>query len=584
MTFPYRRVSTTYLTLTIREVGLEDDGWYTCAASTRMDKAKHKVSTFLLHYSTLSFQRARLDVKKKTTMLVHPEPVSAVIGGTVTLACTISMDSSLVEDGEFYWTREGQGTYEERTLVQVIGHERQLVEHKIDGVVPSDQGHYRCHARTSFDDVASEAAVLEIKRGTEITQHPEDWEAEVGEEAEFLCSASTDPSLTSSLQFVWMRNGSPLVEGPDISTTERGARIVLHNLKREDSGQIQCRAKTFADSVTSNTAMLNVVLPTRIIEDPKGNQREVIEGTAVTLQCMAETDPSVADSIRLIWERSGVAVAAEDPRLSGDASSQLQLQLDGRMEDSGSYRCVATTSRDEARSAVVDVAIRAATAVQGPSSESLKLEGDTLWLECQVKVDPALKESVSVKWTRSGEVVSESEALVLEAASLEDSGDYSCEATTRLDSATSPPARVAIYPQSRIIGEPQSQRLLAGVPHSLHCGAKVAKGLAARGLVWTWEREGEKVAEEQGTALTTSLKLERGGSYSCSLRTKLETLAGSPAIITLVAPTLIMAPPQPLEAAQGQTLELQCGAVVDPRLPGGGTITWLKDGVLISSR
>ena len=43
MTFPYRRVSTTYLTLTIRQVGLEDDGWYTCAASTRMDKAKHKV-------------------------------------------------------------------------------------------------------------------------------------------------------------------------------------------------------------------------------------------------------------------------------------------------------------------------------------------------------------------------------------------------------------------------------------------------------------------------------------------------------------------------------------------------------------
>ena len=523
-------------------------------------------------------------MKKKTTMLVHPEPVSAVIGGSITLSCTISMDSSLVEDSEFYWTREGAGTYEERTLVQVIGHEKQLVQHKIDGVVPADQGHYKCHARTSFDEVTSEAAVMQIKRGTEITKHPEDWEAEVGEEAEFLCSARTDPSLTSSLQFVWLRDGSPLVEGRDISTTERGARIVLHNLKREDAGQLQCRAKTFADSVTSSKAMLNVVMPTTIIEDTRGNLREVIEGTTVSLQCRAETDPSVANSMRLAWERSGVAVAAEDPRLSGDSSSHLQLQLEGRMGDSGSYRCVATTARDEARSAVVDVAIREATTVKGPLAESLKLEGDTLWLECQVKVDPALKESVSVKWTRSGEVVGESEALVLEAAGLEDSGDYSCEATTRLDSASSPQAQVSIYPKSHLIGEPQSQRLLAGAPHSLHCGAQVAKGLAARGLVWTWEREGEKVAEEEGTQLTTSLKLERGGSYKCSLRTKLETLAGSPAIITLVAPTLIMAPPQPLEAAQGQTLELQCGAVVDPRLPGGGTITWLKDGVLISSR
>ena len=550
-----------------------------------MDKAKHKVRLDIFCFQLQTcLQRARLDVKKRTTMLIHPKPVSAVLGGSVTLQCTISMDSSLVEDAEFYWTREGQGTYEERTQVQVIGHERQLVEHKIDRVVTFDQGHYMCHARTSFDDVTSEPAVLQIKRGTEITKHPDDWEAEVGEEAEFLCGASTDPSLTSSLQFEWTRNGSPLVEGPHISTTENGARIVLHNLKREDSGELRCLAKTFADSVTSDMAMLTIVLPTTIIEDTRGRQREVIKGTPVTMQCMAETDPSVANSLRLVWERSGLPIASEDPRLSGDSSGDLQLVLDGRIEDSGSYRCVATTSRDEARSAVVDVAVREGTAVDVPFSESLRLEGDTLVMECLVKVDHALKESVSIKWTRDGEVVSLSESLVFESASLEDNGDYSCEATTRLDSATSLPVQVVVYPQSRLIGEPQSQRLLAGAPHSLHCGAKVAKGLAARGLVWTWEREGEVVREEQTTEVSTSLKLERGGSYKCTLRTKLETLDGSPALITLVAPTLIMAPPQPLEAAQGQTLELQCGAVVDPRIPGGGTITWLKDGVLISSR
>ena len=79
------------------------------------------------------------------------------------------------------------------------------------------------------------------------------------------------------------------------------------------------------------------------------------------------------------------------------------------------------------------------------------------------------------------------------------------------------------------------------------------------------------VKEEQTTEVSTSLKLERGGSYKCTLRTKLETLSGSHALITLVAPTLIMAPPQPLEAAQGQTLEY-AGVLLEKPVFGHGQL------------
>ena len=130
LTFPYRKVSTTYLTLTIEDVSLEDDGWYTCLATTRLDSAVT--------------QTGRLDVKKKTEIIKNPAHVLAVQGGEVSLLCIVSIDSSLLNDAEIYWTHNGRSTQEAKTRLEVFGHEKQKIIHTITDVTSRDQGRYKC--------------------------------------------------------------------------------------------------------------------------------------------------------------------------------------------------------------------------------------------------------------------------------------------------------------------------------------------------------------------------------------------------------------------------------------------------------
>jgi hypothetical protein len=379
------------------------------------------------------------------------------------------MDASLVEDSEVWWTREGQGTWEKRTSLEVVGREEQRVEHRVEGVTEEDQGHYRCHARTSFDEAVSKVAVLGIKHGTEITRPPVDWEAEIGEEAEFQCRVTTDPSLRPSLAIAWLRDGVEVELGPRALVTEGGARLVLRVLTPGDAGRLQCRATTTADTVTSGPGVLTVVRPTAIVEGSAGGLREVVEGAGLTLECRAETDPSVEESLVVEWEVAGVTLESGDSRLRGEGPGHLDLKLRGEEKDSGSYQCVARTSRDEARAAVVEVAVRQATVASGPASETLRLEGDTLWLECLVKVDVALKASLAVSWLRDGEVVARQAALVVDSARPADSGAYTCVAETRLDRSESGAAPVTVYPRSTITEQPRAQMLLAGGAHSLRC-------------------------------------------------------------------------------------------------------------------
>ena len=338
--------------------------------------------------------------------------------------------------------------------------------------------------------------------------------------------------------------------------------MVLRALTAEDSGRLQCLVTTSADSVTSLAASLTVLRPTVILEASTPGLREVLEGTAVTLECRAATDPSVQDSLEVVWQVGGQVLRAGDPRLADLGPGHLDLRLAGGLEESGSYRCLATTSRDEARTPEVLVAVRRRTEVAGPGEEVLGLEGEPLVLECQVEVDPELRAGVTVSWSREGQLVHTSRLLELAAASLEDSGGYSCQAATRLDTAESGLTEVRVYPHSHLVSQPQPQMLLAGRPHSLQCRAEVALGLATRGLVWTWYREGVQVLEELEGGLVSALKLERGGSYRCSLATALETVSGVAALVQLLQPSLVLEAPRDTEVVEGGLVELRCRAEV----------------------
>ena len=172
--YPYRKVSTVYLSLDIRRPKIENSGSYTCHANTGMDKA--------------TTRSAKVEIINRSKILVHPKPVNAVLGGTATLTCELLVDSRIVNESEFYWTLNGRQTSTERITYDERSPNSYDFSYNIPNVSEDDVGYYECHAITSYDSVHSRPANLQILKSTKITKHPSDAKVALGGKVQFRCS------------------------------------------------------------------------------------------------------------------------------------------------------------------------------------------------------------------------------------------------------------------------------------------------------------------------------------------------------------------------------------------------------------
>ena len=172
--YPYRKVSTVYLSLVIRNPKVENSGSYTCHANTAMDKA--------------STNSAKVEIIRRSEVLEHPKPVIAVFGGTATLSCELLVDSRIANESEIYWTLDGLQTSTERVKYVEGPPNSYIVSYTITSVSDNDVGYYECHAITSYDSVHSRSANLHLLKATNITTHPSDIKVALGGKAQFRLS------------------------------------------------------------------------------------------------------------------------------------------------------------------------------------------------------------------------------------------------------------------------------------------------------------------------------------------------------------------------------------------------------------
>ena len=172
--YPYRKVSTVYLSLVIPNPKVTNSGSYTCNAETLLDKA--------------STNSAKVEIIRRSEILVHPKPVSAVLGGTATLSCELLVDSRIANESEIYWTLNGLQTSMERIKNDNGSSNSIKVSYNIPSVSDDDVGYYECHAITSYDSVHSRSARLQLLKATKITRHPIDIKVALGGKAQFRLS------------------------------------------------------------------------------------------------------------------------------------------------------------------------------------------------------------------------------------------------------------------------------------------------------------------------------------------------------------------------------------------------------------
>ena len=173
LNYPYSKVSTIYMRLSISDAIVEDSGNYSCHAKTRLDSTQSNL--------------AQINVYYRTKLLRPPEDVSAVLSGQSSLTCNFLIDSRLISEAEIYWTANNQPTASKRTKIAASNNNKNtwMITHKIENVTKNDVGRYKCHVITSFDSAYSGASILRLMTGSIITLHPSNVVTVLGGVAQF---------------------------------------------------------------------------------------------------------------------------------------------------------------------------------------------------------------------------------------------------------------------------------------------------------------------------------------------------------------------------------------------------------------
>ena len=358
------------------------------------------------------------------------------------------------------------------------------------------------------------------------------------------------------------------------------------NLRAEQSGIIECEVKTRIDQVISSPANLSVYSTTKIQDQTRGVV-EVVEDSNVDLECRANTDKNLQDSLTISWFRDNQMVEGEELIDFHDRGHVDISITSAKHHHSGQYQCLAQTSLDEARSQPVEVVVRNKTRISLAQHIKQVVEGEALDLSCEVEsATPA-----EVSWYKNGEIFRKGRQMTVGKISREDSGDYVCHVKTELDQVNSSAVSVEVFKAAKISSSSKKiEAALLGSDVTLSCSAVVDLRTPADQISWSWLKDEKPlaVAAAETTGSVTLLELrnvgrEVGGHYACVLNTNLEEKNHSVSQLKILKPLNFTTTPQSVTIAEGGSFQFDCSVVVDDELVESTRLSWYKHDTLLSS-
>ncbi|XP_030044359.1 obscurin-like protein 1 [Microcaecilia unicolor] len=429
---------------------------------------------------------------------------TVVSGQPLFLECEVSSPEAPV-----CWFRDGQEVVPSNDVsIQCEGRKRNLL---ISCPCPKDSGTYTCDALNdtmTFTVEVSEPPVRIVNTSDDFIQ-----EYVTGEPVVLSCELSRAGALVH-----WYKDGVEVETNEDMRVESDGVhhRLIIPSAKMQDSGEFVCDVGD--DSVFYT---VKVTDPAVRIVHPTDHSVKLKFQTFHHIELKCELSRPNAE---VRWFKDGLEVdETENLRLETDGAVQRLHILSASMEDSGEYICDTSDDSVSFDVKVTDPAVR----ILHPSNHNVKLEfqgSDHIELKCELS-----RPNAEVRWFKDGLEVDVSENLRLDtdgavqrltilSASMEDSGEYVCDAN---DDFVSFDVRVT-EPLVKILDRENLKTHLRCLPHE-DLALQVKLSLASADLKWF--KDGEKIVdsshthvEEQG-ALRSLLLLgaESGdsGEYLC---------------------------------------------------------------------
>ncbi|XP_054713925.1 hemicentin-1-like [Uloborus diversus] len=549
---------TTEVILTVPEVTMLSEGFYSCNASNIAGKS-----------SSVIF----LDVKEPPPTITRTGNVTGTIGDTAVLSCEVQ---SIVEHN-VTWSKivpdEQNIGYVKSIPIPDIA---RVIIYPNDSLVirnvsPEDEGWYKCSAAND-GGVSQDHIYLHTYTSPKVVIIPEKKNFASGDFINISCEASGYPE--PSIRWVW----SPVHNQNFFSgrSEVKGKHLIIHSADPKDEGRYDCIATNLAGTQIGSTHLYFIEIPLITMPD-----KEVIvkNGDQATLRCIAEgiPDPKVK------WYKSGTEI---------QPLSYIQITSDGSLviydvqeTDAGNYTCVAENEAGKAKETMSLNVGSKPSLVKLPASATVEILQNTS-IPCFAVGTPI----PVITWHfENGSTIIDSDkfsissegSLQVQGADLSVPGKYMCRAVNKFGSdkqvvelSLSGIRKPVLSPLPAFVDVPKGEKLM------IPCIA--LDGNPKPDVIWL--KEGKPVLPEQGIKVNgNKLEIQRvsevhEANYSC-IAVNIGGNDTKDLYINVLYQPVISEANQELSVVEGSTINLPCNVEGDPK----PLISWYKNGIELTS-
>ena len=379
-----------------------------------------------------------------------------------------------------------------------------------------------------------------------ILSHPQSQNIVQGQSVTFQVQAGGDAPLT----YAWSKNGNDLAG-------EQSATFTISNVTASDEGVYTVRVSNSGGTVTSNQALLSVIIPPQITLQP--NAIRQLDGSSASLTVEATgTAP-----LSFQWFRNDAPVA-------GATSSTLNFAVLSPNQ-SGSYRLEVTNSAGSISSEAVLVEVLSLLTINvQPSSLVVNLGEPALFRVMASGAGP-----LSYQWFKGADPIqgANTSELTIAAAGITDAGNYSVEISDEQNNLRSEIATLTILEPPTILNEPETFVLPLGEAFEFSVRTEGSEPLS-----YQWQQNGTNLENLTGPQISfETLLAEHAGRYSIEVINQAGSASAEVFVLEMILPPTSVTILTPPILSIGQSLMLEATSNGSP----GKSYQWSKNGVII---
>ncbi|GFS52415.1 titin [Trichonephila inaurata madagascariensis] len=414
--------------------------------------------------------------------------------------------------------------------------EMKYFHHNINGslvfkpVQKSHEGKYSCEADNGVGNSIKKTISVIVYDAPKIQPFQFPPQIKRGDTASITCSLMRG---SQPIKFTWIKDNKPIEnrQTVNIISNEDLSGLIIKSIDENSVGNYTCIA---SNSIGSDnfTVKLRVKVPPSWIKEPQ--DVETVEGQKASFTCFASGSPSP----RIEWRKLGNK-NNQMPKSYREVDNGTLTFNPASKDDDGSYECKVENGIGEVLTKIVLLVVHDSKDKIQPFIFPQKIrEGESAKVMCAVNAED---KAFSFKWFKNGahlkntnrveiSSVSDYTLLKIKSVSSQDSGNYTCVASSSLNTLNYTSELLVEAPVQWVF-EPTDEEVILGENVKFLCSAR---GFPTPIVTWSkilGEQEYQVDTSSRfrvdidGTFTITNVQSDDGATYVCHARNGLKGFA-----------------------------------------------------------